>query len=114
MDEVFDTCGFQVIHTSRSTGNDKHSATIQGFESRNCIFSIFIIAGTDYNNISFRSHRCLYSCLYCFKSKIIDYFITGTSQEVTRILRTCLTHRQITNCQHERLRTFARCFRFKT
>ena len=50
MDEVFDTCSFQVVHTSRSTGNDKHSATIQGFESRNCIFSIFIIAGTDYMN----------------------------------------------------------------
>ena len=97
MDEVFDTCSFQVVHTSRSTGNDKHSTTIQCFESRKCIFSIFIIAGTDNNNISFCSHSCLYSCFYCLKSQIINYFITGTSQEVTRILSTCLTHCQISD-----------------
>ena len=114
MDEVFDTCCFQFVHTSRSTGNDKHSAAVQCLECRNCIFRIFIITWTDYDNISFGSHSCFYSSFYRFKSEIINHFITGTSQEVARILCTCLTHSQITDSQHECFRTFAGCFRFET
>ena len=46
MDKVLDTCRFQLVHASGSAGYDEHGAAVQGLESGNCIFRIFIIART--------------------------------------------------------------------
>ena len=82
MDKVFDACGFQLFHTSRSTCNNENSSSVQCLECRNSIFCVFIIAGTDNYDVCTGFHSCFDTGLYCGEAQIVDYFVTGTSQEV--------------------------------
>ena len=82
MNEVFNAGGFQVVHTGRSSCNDEHGASVDCLESRNGIFCIFVIAGTDHYDVGFCFHGSFYTFFYGSESQIVDYFITGTSQEV--------------------------------
>ena len=110
MDEVFDACCLQVFHASRSTCYDEHSTAVQCLECRNCMFSIFVVAWTDNHDVGISLHSSFYTFFYGCETEVVDYFISGTSQEVARELSTSLTHSQVTDSKHECLRTLAWVF----
>ena len=114
MDKVLDTCHFQLVHASGSAGYDEHGAAVQGLESGNCIFRIFIIARTENHNIGFSRHCSFHTFLYGRETEVVNNFISGTGQEVTRVLGTCLTHSQVADSQHKCFGTLAGRFRFQT
>ena len=74
------------------------------------MFSIFVIAWAENYDVGISLHSSFHTFFYGCETEVVNHFISGTSQEVARELSTSLTHSQVTDSQHECLRTTARVF----
>ncbi len=113
MDEVFDTCSFQVVHTSRSTATINIARPFSALKA-GIAYSAYSSSLEQITTISAFAAIAASTPASTVSNPQLQLLHNRTSQEVTRILSTCLTHCQISDGSHERFRTFADASVFET
>ena len=114
MDEVFDTGGLEVVHTSGSSGNYEESTAVEFLESLGSESSILIVGRAEHYNVSLLLDGSVDTLLNSIESDIVDDFITGATEEVGRELSTSETHSEVADSEHEHLGTVSGTFSSET
>ena len=115
MDEVGDAELLEVLHTSRSTGNDEELfLTLQLLPCLRREVSILVVRRTEDDDVRFRLAGCLDTIGDSSKTVVVDDLLSCAREEVTTELRTRDTHSEVTDGQHERNRLFLSAFGLET
>ena len=72
MNKVLDACCLEVFCASGGASYNVESATVQILEGGDCIFGIFVIAGTNDNDVSACGECCVNAFFHCLEAEVVD------------------------------------------
>ena len=107
MDEILDACALELLAACGCACNHEEGFSCELFIGRNCILCVFVVARTYNHDVRFGLYGGLDAFVYCCEAQIVDNLVTGNSEEVARELCSCLTHRKVSDGQHEGFGTAA-------